>query len=108
MTFAEKLLWSRIRSNQLGYHFRRQHPLLNYVLDFYCVKLQLVIEVDGSVHDLQTVKEADKNKQKSLESYELLVIRFTNEEVINGIDKVISSIKNVILTIQEKGKPNVF
>jgi len=65
MTFAEKLLWSRIRNNQLGYHFRRQHPASNYIVDFYCHKLQLVIELDGSIHADKAIQIDDCSKQES-------------------------------------------
>ncbi len=96
MTYAEKLLWSRIRNNKLGYCFRRQHPTSNYIVDFYCFKLNLVIEVDGNIHLDKTVKMEDKNKEESLNSYGLIVIRFTNEEVIKNLDGVILSIHSVI------------
>ena len=101
LTFAEKLLWSRLRNNQLGYHFRRQHPSNKYVVDFLCVKLQLVIEVDGSVHLDKIVQLEDQDKQESLESYGLLVIRFTNEEVIANIDGVVQSIRETISVLEK-------
>ena len=103
LTFAEKLLWSRIRNNKLGYHFRRQHPSSNYIVDFYCHKLNLVIEVDGRIHMDKIVRMEDRSKEESLISYGLIVIRFTNDAVIKNIDAVIASIRNEILLIEEKG-----
>ena len=103
MTFAEKLLWSRIRNNKLGYHFRRQHPASNYIVDFYCNKLQLVIELDGSIYSKTTVQIDDQSKEESLRSYDLHVIRFTNDEVIKNIDGVILLIKREIALIEKKG-----
>ncbi len=103
MTFAEKLLWSRIRNNQLGYHFRRQHPALKYAVDFYCHELDLVIEVDGSVHAEKDVQIGDLSRQESLVSLNLKVIRYTNDMVINNLDKVIESIKLEIFYLKEKG-----
>lgn len=103
LTFAERILWSRSRNNQLGYHFRRQHPLSKYIVDFYCNSLQLVIEVDGQIHADKFVQMEDRNKEESLVSYELRVISFTNDDVINNIEQVILSIKKEISIIEEKG-----
>jgi imidazole glycerol-phosphate synthase subunit HisF len=52
-TFAEELLWNYLRTKPLGFKFRRQHSFSNYILDFYCHALNLVIEVDGSIHQVQ-------------------------------------------------------
>ncbi len=101
-TFAEKILWSRLRSNQLGYHFRRQHPLSKYVVDFYCHTLKLVIEVDGSIHSDPIVVIEDKNKEESLASYGLDIIRFTNDAIIKDVDAVVQIIKNTIISIEKK------
>jgi len=103
MTYAEKLLWSRLRNNQLGIHFRRQHPSSNFVVDFYCYKLQFLIEVDGSIHAEPIVQIEDKCKEDSLISYELHVIRFTNEQVVLNIDNVVALIKKEISVLVEKG-----
>src|SRR5687768_14817170 len=103
-TFAEKLLWSKLRNNQLKYHFRRQHPLSNYVVDFYCEMLKLVIEVDGSIHAEPIVALEDKNKEESLISYGLEVIRFSNEVIINDVDSVVELIKNKIASIEASNK----
>ena len=101
-TFAEKLLWSRLRNNQLQYHFRRQHPLSNYVVDFYCEALKLVIEVDGSIHTDPIVAIEDKSKEESLVSYGLEVIRFTNDAVIKDVDAVVQLIRNKISMIEDE------
>jgi imidazole glycerol-phosphate synthase subunit HisF len=100
-TFAEKLLWSRLRNNQLGYHFRRQHPLSNYVVDFYCEALKLIIEVDGSIHADPIVVIEDKNKEESLVSYGLVVIRFTNDAIVKDVDAVVQLIRNKISEIEQ-------
>ena len=101
-TFAEKLLWSRLRNNQLEYHFRRQHPLSNYVVDFYCEALKLVIEVDGSIHADPIVAIEDKSKEESLVSYGLVVIRFTNDAVVKDVDAVVQLIRNKISMIEDE------
>jgi len=91
MTKSEKLLWNKLRKRQLnGMHFRKQHPVDCYIVDFYCHQAQLVIEVDGKIHQFQ--KEYDRNRQKVLESLGLTVIRFKNEEVETDMNGVVNRI----------------
>jgi very-short-patch-repair endonuclease len=99
MTEAEIVLWEYLRQHPLGYKFRRQHPLGIYIVDFYCHKLKLVIEVDGSVHGEQDVKEVDIERQRQLEREGLKVERFTNEEVLKKKEEVI---EKIILLINER------
>ncbi|MBK9106663.1 MAG: endonuclease domain-containing protein [Saprospiraceae bacterium] len=99
-TFAEKLLWSRLRNNQLGVRFRRQHPVANFVVDFFCHTHQLVIEVDGNVHLDKTVQIEDQTKTESLVGLGLTVVRFTNQQVIEDIEMVIAQIKNILLQLK--------
>ena len=96
MTEAELVLWEYLRQHPLGYKFRRQHPLGIYIVDFYCHKLKLVIEVDGSIHDLEAVKAVDIERQRQLEMDGLIVIRFTNEEVLKTKEVVIEQINLLI------------
>jgi uroporphyrinogen-III synthase len=63
MTSAEKVLWERLRNRQVkGFRFRRQHPIKDFVVDFFCYDAMLVIEVDGSVHDETSQKERDEQR----------------------------------------------
>jgi very-short-patch-repair endonuclease len=64
MTPAEKLLWKEVRANKLGVRFRRQQVIQGFIVDFYCHRAGLVVEVDGDVHDLQ--KEEDERREKAL------------------------------------------
>jgi len=89
-TPAERKLWSRIRNDQLGDTFRRQHAIGNYVPDFCSPKAKLVIELDGSQHIEQ--EEQDKERTKYLESQGYRVIRFWNNDVMNDIEGVIRAI----------------
>jgi very-short-patch-repair endonuclease len=91
MTEAEKVLWTHLRKSQLGVRFKAQHPIDKFIADFYCHKAKLVVEVDGSVHDLQ--KEYDQNRSDEINNLGVNVIRFTNEEVFNDIEKVVGEIK---------------
>jgi cyclase len=58
-TEEEKILWERLKAKKLGVKFRRQHPIWNYIADFYCHELKLVIEVDGSIHDVKEIRDND-------------------------------------------------
>ena len=89
-TPAERRLWSRIRDDQLGVNFRRQHAVGNYIPDFVCVQKKLIIELDGSQHLEQ--EEYDDERTKYLNSLGYKVIRFWNNEVTNNIDGVILAI----------------
>jgi len=104
-TFAEKLLWSRLRNNQLGVRFRRQHALSNFVVDFYCHSHLLVIELDGSVHQDKTVQKEDQTKEESLVAMGLKVIRFTNQMVIQHLDEVVELIKKELIELQTNKDP---
>ena len=63
----KQILWGYLKTKSLGFKFRRQHPYSLYILDFYCHSLKLVIEIDGSIHEKEEVKENDKIRQQSLE-----------------------------------------
>ncbi len=90
MTDVERLLWSRLRGEQLGVKFRRQHPFLNFVLDFVCLELKLVIELDGSQHvNTQTY---DAYRTQCLQNAGYLVLRFWNNQVIEELENVLEEI----------------
>ena len=94
MTEAEVKLWLKLRKNQLlGYKFRRQHPIFLFIVDFYCHKAKLVVEVDGKVHEDPEQQEYDENRTYELENLGLTVIRFTNEEVLKNMDHVVQQIQ---------------
>jgi very-short-patch-repair endonuclease len=94
MTDAEEVLWSKLRKKQVnGFVFRRQHPIDFYIVDFYCHKLKLVIEVDGEIHNLPEIFEYDKGRAAELERLGLKVIRFTNQQVLFETEEVINIIK---------------
>ena len=92
-TFAEELLWNYLRTKPFGFKFRRQHPFSNYILDFYCHSLQMAIEVDGSIHEVEAVKENDKERQAQLEAQGLTVLRFSNDAVRVTPEQVILKIE---------------
>jgi cyclase len=93
MTHAEMVLWGYLKTKPNGYKFRRQHPLGIYIADFFCYRLKLVIEVDGSVHDKEEVKINDAERQKIIEAEGITVLRFTNDEVMKQLEVVINKIQ---------------
>ena len=103
LTPAEQTFWLRLKEQFPQYKFRRQHPISIYISDFYCHKLKLVIEIDGSIHDSEDAKLADEKRQKYLENLNLTVIRFTNEQIRSEPENVIKKISSIIekLTINK-------
>ena len=93
-THSEELLWAYLRTKPYEFKFRRQHPYLNYILDFYCHALHLAIEVDGSIHEKEDVKQNDEIRQKQLEEHGITVLRFTNEEIERKPETVIAKIEH--------------
>ena len=96
-TKAESFLWSYIRANQLGVHFRRQHPIGDFIADFICIDQRLIIEVDCNIHNKPEQQEWDKQRTAFLESQDYRVVRFSNEQVLHDIDKVLAHIKSYII-----------
>ncbi|HPT11563.1 MAG TPA: endonuclease domain-containing protein [Bacteroidales bacterium] len=96
-TEAEKIIWQSLRRRQIeGLKFRRQHPINNFVADFYCHEAKLVIEIDGGVHDDPEQKEKDLARQQIINDFGIKVLRFKNEEIFNDIESVIIKIKSSI------------
>jgi len=94
MTDTEILLWSHLRNKKLnGFKFRRQHPIWIFIADFYCHEVKLVVELDGGIHQQKEIKEHDINRTAELERFEIKVIRFTNEEVLENTEKILNQIK---------------
>ncbi len=98
MTKAEACLWKyALRASQMkGYPFRRQRPVLNYIADFMCKELKLIIEVDGITHTYEGALERDAIRQKALEKAGFRVIRFTDEELLKNMSGVRGQIERVI------------
>jgi very-short-patch-repair endonuclease len=98
MTKAEACLWKYVlRGGKMkGFQFRRQRPVLRYIADFMCKELMLVVEVDGSIHQLEEVIKNDEIRQKALEDAGFTVLRFTNEEVLKDIVSVCGYIEEWI------------
>jgi len=94
MTLAEKILWEELRANKLGVHFRRQQIVQGFIVDFYCHKSALVVEVDGDIHDLQY--EEDVRREKVLSELGLRIVRFRNDDVLKNLSTVVEKIHKQI------------
>ena len=92
-TLSEILLWQKIRASQFrGYGFNRQKPLDNFIVDFYCKKLNLVIEIDGNSHFYEEAILEDQKRQKILEDLNLNFLRFLDIDVKQNMGYVLSEL----------------
>ena len=90
-TEAENLLWKELRNNKFGLRFRRQYSIGGYILDFYCPRRRLIVEVDGPIH--KSNQEYDVIRDKYFRELDYTVLRFTNNEVTNSMETVVKEIK---------------
>jgi len=101
-TKAEIKLWTYLRRGQMyNYDFHRQKPIDEYIVDFFCNKLQLAIECDGYSHELLDVYNKDVKKTKRLNDLGIYVIRFSDYQVVNDIDNVLRAIEDYIFKFEE-------
>lgn len=102
-TEAEDTVWEKIlRYEKTGFKFSRQKPINRFILDFYCSKLCLAIEIDGGSHNLK--KQNDKLRDKFLSQIGIQTIRFTNEDVENNLDLVKQKITKVCNSLACQGE----
>ena len=104
-TEAERLLWHYLKEKKIGYKFRRQHIVGEYITDFINLKHKLIIEVDGKYHQEaeQVIKDAQRTQYLEQKGY--TVIRFTNKEIFNHMEDVINKIKETIMAIDSHNTP---
>lgn len=95
MTEAETILWEELRQLD-GYHFRRQHPINDFIADFICLSAHLIIEVDGKYHDVSQQQTEDDMRTNALNKMGYTVVRFTNEEIITDVDRVVDEIYDIL------------
>ena len=94
MTPAENILWRELRTNKLGFHFRRQQVIAGFIVDFYCHSTGLVIELDGDIHREQ--QEYDAGRDKILGDMGLHVVRFSNDDVLINLPRVLSQVNGLL------------
>lgn len=95
-TLAEIILWKELRAAALGYTFNRQKPILDYIVDFYCKPLHLIIEVDGISHWNEEQIEKDKIRQQGLEKLGLHFLRFDDDDILKDLENVVRVIEGKI------------
>jgi very-short-patch-repair endonuclease len=104
-TFSEKVLWKKLRSRQLlGYQFMRQKPIDNYIVDFYCSKLKLIIEIDGITH--HDKQEYDKKREDKLRELGFEIMRFDGFYILNNTPETLQLIVDKIKLLENKQPPN--
>ncbi len=92
-TPAEAQLWQALRTNQLGPRFRRQHAIEAYIVDFVCLPAWLVVEVDGEIHQAPEAVEYDGGRTHALQERGFLVVRYSNEAVLQRLPEVLADIE---------------
>ncbi len=93
MTEEEIILWDRLRANQLGgFHFRRQQIIDGFLIDFYCHAADLILEIDGKIHERQVAYDAERSKILSARG--LRIMRIKNEDIHNDLQRVLAQILN--------------
>ncbi|MEK7183658.1 MAG: endonuclease domain-containing protein [Patescibacteria group bacterium] len=108
-TFTEKIFWQQVRGKQIsGYKIRRQHPIDKYVVDFYCARFHLIIEIDGDVHRIPECMAKDTIRTDYFFANGYQLIRFTNNQILNDLPKVLLALKQrlVQLTLAEASLPS--
>ena len=102
-TRSEIKLWGFIKGKQMcGYDFHRQKPLLNFIADFYCHELKLVIELDGYTHQFDETIIKDRIKENKLNKVGLNVLRFEDDEVMHDIENVLRTIEIYIYNFEKQ------
>jgi len=95
MTLTESILWNRLNNKKiLKVRFRRQHPINNFMADFYYHGVRLVVEIDGEIHNSRV--EHDEGRTAEMERFGIKVIRFRNDEVENNIEYIIQKIEEIV------------
>lgn len=101
-TKSEIKLWTYLRRDKMhGYDFHRQKPIDEYIVDFFCNKLQLAIECDGYSHEVFDVHKKDMKKTKRLKDLGIHVLRFSDYQIMNDIENVLRAIEDYIFKFEE-------
>lgn len=103
-TNAEIILWNHLKDKALlGYKFRRQYSVDQFIMDFYCPVLKLAVELDGNIHLNKEIKEHDENRDAFLKSFGITIIRFCNDDVSDRINIVLDKIADTMKELTTPG-----
>lgn len=105
-TKAEDALWQALRGNKLGPRFRQQHAIASYIVDFVCLPAWLIVEVDGEYHTDEPQAEYDGGRTHELQEMSFCVLRFTNQEVLAHLPKVLGNISHHLTILLPSGRPS--
>ena len=94
-TKTEKILWAILSNKKLGVKFRRQHPINQFIADFYCHELKLVIEVDGEIHFQKDRIEYDAMRTAVFNDFGIKVIRFANKDILQNFEEIVAQIEKL-------------
>ncbi len=103
---AEAMLWNRLKAKQLGFTFNRQKPILNFIADFYCKELNLVVEIDGASHFSAEAQQRDKERDRQMQALGLEILRVLDGDVRKDADRVACFIEEQCRGIQERISKN--
>lgn len=106
MTEAETALWVHLKKGILDLKIRRQHTINNYIADFYCHKVKLIIEIDGNIHQKEDVKKYDLQREKDLLGWGYEIIRFPNDQALKFPEETIKIIEDKISALINYQKQN--
>ena len=107
-TKSEIKMWQCLKRKQLfGYDFHRQKPIDEYIADFFCNKLQLVIECDGYSHEIQEVWNKDVKKTKRFNNLGIRVLRFSDHQIMNDFENVYRALEDYVIKFEESGLPPI-
>ena len=105
MPHAEVILWSKLKGKQTGCKFRRQYSVGGFAIDFVCPEIKLAIEVDGDSHYTEGAKYRDMERQKIIEHYGFIFLRFTNKEIKENLNGVLIKIQQCINRLKDPPLP---
>jgi very-short-patch-repair endonuclease len=107
-TPAEQLIWAKLRGNQIhGLKFRRQHGIDSFIVDFFCPERALVIEVDGDVHATKNKIKKDRQRENTLHSLGIKVIRYNNDDILHNLMGVLEDIALHVSKISTSPNPSL-
>ena len=105
-TKAEEILWNHLKEKQLsGFKFRRQYSIDQFVIDFYCTKVKLAIELDGSVHEADHMQIYDTAREEIIKTFGVTFLRFKNVEIFQKLDRVLDNISNKLSELSSNDLP---
>ena len=99
---SEALLWKRLKAKRIGFAFNRQKPILNYIADFYCKTLGLVVEIDGASHFSKEAQRKDAERDRQMRAIGLEIVRVLDKDVIRDADEVARYIEEQCALIRER------